>query len=114
MSELIPTMPQLSRLEDGFHSFYICTAVRKFLFFLDPKRLGKVRIVDILASGFLDDLLELRDEEDQGDKSTRTNDTDVSGEWITVFTVRNDWCCNVKSANVARVGGSVALVVEWV
>jgi len=61
--ELIPTLPQLNGLERSFYSFYVCTAVRKFFFFLDPLRSGKIRIQDILACGFLDDLLELRDEE---------------------------------------------------
>ncbi|XP_014204516.1 serine/threonine-protein phosphatase 2A regulatory subunit B'' subunit gamma [Copidosoma floridanum] len=61
--ELIPTLSQLEGLEKSFHSFYICTAVRKFLFFLDPLRTGRVRIQDILACSFLDDLLELRDED---------------------------------------------------
>lgn len=61
--ELIPTLPQLDGLEKSFHSFYVCTAVRKFLFFLDPLRTGRVRIQDILACSFLDDLLELRDVE---------------------------------------------------
>ncbi|XP_065883482.1 serine/threonine-protein phosphatase 2A regulatory subunit B'' subunit gamma-like isoform X2 [Dysidea avara] len=61
--ELIPTLPQLNCLEESFHSFYVCTAVRKFFFFLDPLRTGRVKIQDILACGFLDDLLELRDED---------------------------------------------------
>ena len=61
--ELIPTLPQLDGLEKSFHSFYVCTAVRKFLFFLDPLHTGRVRIQDILACSFLDDLLELRDED---------------------------------------------------
>lgn len=43
ITELIPTLPQLEGLEKSFHSFYVCTAVRKFLFFLDPLKLGKVR-----------------------------------------------------------------------
>lgn len=60
--ELIPTLPQLDGLEASFHSFYVCTAVRKFFFFLDPLRTNKVKIQDILACSFLDDLLELRDE----------------------------------------------------
>ena len=58
--ELIPTLPQLEGLERSFHSFYVCTAVRKFFFFLDPLRTGKIRIRDILACSFLDDLLEVR------------------------------------------------------
>lgn len=58
--ELIPTLPQLEGLERSFHSFYVCTAVRKFFFFLDPLRTGKIRIRDILACSFLDDLLEVK------------------------------------------------------
>ncbi|XP_046355906.1 serine/threonine-protein phosphatase 2A regulatory subunit B'' subunit gamma-like [Haliotis rufescens] len=61
--ELIPTLPQLNGLEKSFYSFYVCTAVRKFFFFLDPLRTGKIKIQDILACSFLDDLLELRDED---------------------------------------------------
>lgn len=63
ITELLPTLPQLEGLEKSFHSFYVCTAVRKFLFFLDVVRAGRVRILDILACSFLDDLLELRDED---------------------------------------------------
>jgi len=61
--ELIETLPQLDGLEKSFHSFYVCTAVRKFFFFLDPMRTGKIKIQDILSCSFLDDLLELRDNE---------------------------------------------------
>uniref|UniRef100_A0A182NPK6 Serine/threonine-protein phosphatase 2A regulatory subunit B'' subunit gamma n=1 Tax=Anopheles dirus TaxID=7168 RepID=A0A182NPK6_9DIPT len=61
--ELIPTFPQLEGLEKSFHSFYVCTTVRKFFFFLDPLRTGRIRIRDVLTCSFLDDLLELRDEE---------------------------------------------------
>ncbi|KAK6640300.1 Serine/threonine-protein phosphatase 2A regulatory subunit B'' subunit gamma [Polyplax serrata] len=63
IQELIPTLSQLDGLEKSFHNFYVCTAVRKFLFFLDPLHTGKVKVQDILACSFLDDLLELRDEE---------------------------------------------------
>jgi len=61
--ELIETLPQLDDLERSFHSFYVCTAARKFFFFLDPMRTGRIRIQDVLACSFLDDLLELRDQE---------------------------------------------------
>jgi hypothetical protein len=57
--ELLPTLPQLDGLEKSFHSFYVCTAVRKFFFFLDPLRTGRIRIQDVLACSFLDDLLEV-------------------------------------------------------
>lgn len=61
--ELIPTLPQLDGLEKSFHSFYVCTAVRKFFFFLDPLHTEQIKIQDILACSFLDNLLELRDED---------------------------------------------------
>ena len=61
--ELIPTLQQLEVLDKSFYSFYVCTAVRKFFFFLDPLRSNKVKITEILASGFLDQLIELRDED---------------------------------------------------
>lgn len=62
ITNLLPTVPQLEGLESSFHSFYVCTAVKKFLFFLDSVGSGRVRILDILSCSFLDDLLELRDE----------------------------------------------------
>ncbi|KAJ8976716.1 hypothetical protein NQ317_000148, partial [Molorchus minor] len=40
ITDLLPTLPQLEGLEKSFHSFYVCTAVRKFLFFLDVVRAG--------------------------------------------------------------------------
>ncbi|ERE82441.1 serine/threonine-protein phosphatase 2A regulatory subunit B'' subunit gamma [Cricetulus griseus] len=61
--EHTPTLPQLDGLEKSFYSFYVCTAVREFFFFLDPLRTGKIKIQDTLACSFLVDLLELRDEE---------------------------------------------------
>lgn len=60
ISELIPTLPQLEGLEKSFHSFYVCTAVRKFFFFLDSMRTGRVHIRDVLTSSFLEDLLEVK------------------------------------------------------
>lgn len=60
--ELLPSLPKLEDLEESFYNFYICTAVRKFFFFLDPSRTRQVKIQDVLTCGFLDDLLDLRDE----------------------------------------------------
>jgi len=63
IKELIPTLPKLNCLDARYHPFYSCIAVRKFFFFLDPHRHKRVKIADILCSGFLDELLELRNEE---------------------------------------------------
>ena len=60
--ELIPSFTQLSSLQDNFYSFYVITAVRKFFFFLDPKRTGRIWIKDMLTSPILAELYELRQE----------------------------------------------------
>ncbi|KAH7965546.1 hypothetical protein HPB49_008698 [Dermacentor silvarum] len=68
IKDLIPSLPQINGIEQTFHSFYVCTALRKFCFFLDPLRTGKIKIQDILCCSFHDDLTELR-----SDKLTSTN-----------------------------------------
>lgn len=60
--ELIPTFPLLSELQKNYYTFYVITAVRKFFFFLDPKRTGKVFIKDLLTSPILAELYDLRQE----------------------------------------------------
>jgi serine/threonine-protein phosphatase 2A regulatory subunit B'' len=60
--ELMPTFPQLQSLQETFYPFYVITAVRKFFFFLDPKRTGKIQIKDMLTSPILAELYELRQE----------------------------------------------------
>merc|ERR1719160_609537 len=61
--ELIPTLPQLSSLQEEFYPFYVFTAVRKFFFFLDPKRTGRIYIRDLLSSPILPELYELRQDQ---------------------------------------------------
>lgn len=61
--EMIPTLPQLNSLQEEFYPFYVFTAVRKFFFFLDPKRTGRLRIRDLLSSPILPELYELRQEQ---------------------------------------------------
>ena len=51
---------QLQDLEKEFMCFYVLTAVRKFFFFLDQKRTGKIFIKDILKSKLLRELHELK------------------------------------------------------
>ncbi|CAG9131506.1 unnamed protein product [Plutella xylostella] len=61
IGELVPSLAALDGLDSSFSSFYVCTAGRKFMFFLDPLRVGRVRIRDVLSCSFLDDLLEIED-----------------------------------------------------
>jgi len=60
--ELIPSFPQLQNLKEDFYPFYVITAVRKFFFFLDPKKTGKILIKDMLTSPILAEMYELRQE----------------------------------------------------
>jgi Ca2+-binding EF-hand superfamily protein len=58
--ELVPTMRGLDGIQQDFIPFYVYTAVRKFMFFLDPRRRGRIAITDILSSSHLSDLLDQR------------------------------------------------------
>lgn len=75
--ELIPTLPQLSSLQEEFYPFYVFTAVRKFFFFLDPKRSGRIYIRDLLSSPILPELYELRQDQP-------LEDSEASSNWFSV------------------------------
>lgn len=62
ISELIPTFAHLKNMEKDFEEKYIMGAIKKFTFFLDPKRTGRVYIKDMLTSPILAELYELRQE----------------------------------------------------
>lgn len=55
----IPFLHQVKHIERWFIPFYLCAVSRRFFFFLDPIRVGRVRICDILASGVLESLRDL-------------------------------------------------------
>lgn len=69
--ELIPTFAQLKNLQENFFPFYVITAVRKFFFFLDPKRTGRIYIKDMLTSPILAELYELRQEKVPNEESVQ-------------------------------------------
>lgn len=46
-------------MDPTFLPFYTGTAVRKFFFFLDPYHTGRIKILDILSCGFIDDFLDV-------------------------------------------------------
>ena len=57
--ELIPTFAHLQKLQKLQFPFYVNTAVRKFYFFLDSKRTGRIYIKDMISSPILTILAEL-------------------------------------------------------
>jgi serine/threonine-protein phosphatase 2A regulatory subunit B'' len=69
--ELIPTFAQLQKLQENFFPFYVITAVRKFFFFLDPKKTGRIYIKDMLTSPILAELYELRQEKNNNEEGTQ-------------------------------------------
>merc|ERR1740138_1969554 len=71
--ELIPTLPQLNQLKEDFYPFYVFTAVRKFFFFLDSKRTGRISIQDLCSSNILTELYELRQESPMDKSDTQAN-----------------------------------------
>ncbi|KAI9106167.1 hypothetical protein DFS34DRAFT_574578, partial [Phlyctochytrium arcticum] len=60
IADLIPTL-NLGTLNRSFQKFYLCTAARKFAFFLDPQMRGRVSIQNMLLSPILTELFELRE-----------------------------------------------------
>ena len=62
ISELVPTFTHLKNMDEEFKENYIIGAMKKFTFFLDPKRTGRVYIKDMLTSPILAELYELRQE----------------------------------------------------
>jgi serine/threonine-protein phosphatase 2A regulatory subunit B'' len=63
-------------MDDGFKEKYILAAIRKFFFFLDPKRTGRIYIKDMLTSTILAELYELRQE--------RYSEEDLGQNWFSI------------------------------
>eukprot|EP00392_Amoebophrya_sp_AT5.2_P014860 g15031.t1 len=91
--ELIPTLPQLQQLQEEFYPFYVFTAVRKFFFFLDPKRTGKIWIRNLLVVSILPELYELRAESpnvaDESNWFSVENALRVYGQYLELDTDQN-------------------------
>ena len=56
---LIPDLPPLAGMSTAFHPFYVFTATRRFMFFLDPKRTGSIPIKRLVTSEIMEELLDL-------------------------------------------------------
>lgn len=48
--DLIPDMPAAQSMDEKFHAFYVFTASRRFMFFLDRKRQGRISLRSLAAS----------------------------------------------------------------
>eukprot|EP00053_Salpingoeca_punica_P009195 m.82376 g.82376 ORF g.82376 m.82376 type:complete len:531 (-) comp14912_c0_seq2:234-1826(-) len=61
IAQQVPSLPQLEDLEEDFRATYVVYACRKFLFFLDPLRSGRVRIDSLLLSEIFAEFLQLQE-----------------------------------------------------
>ena len=59
----IQGMPQLSKLEQHFYVTYVLYASRKFFFFLDDMRIGKIKVQKLLLSDIMGEFNELHEED---------------------------------------------------
>ena len=57
--DLIPSLKALERLSESFHPFYTFSAVRRFLFFLDPNQLRRISIRKLVHSEVMEEFLAL-------------------------------------------------------
>lgn len=78
IGDLIPTLANLRSLQDNLKQFYVFTAVRKFMYFLDAKRTGKISIRDIVSSTMMAELLALQSEGAGTDKASTPKAGDPS------------------------------------
>lgn len=58
--EMIPQIKTLEKLQESFYPFYVFTAVRKFMFLLDPKRKRKIPVNDVACSRVMSEFSQLR------------------------------------------------------
>ena len=89
----IRQFPFYDEINDDIKEYYLLVAVRKFFFFLDPKRTGKIYINDIVTSSILPEFLEM------SDRSAVNNQMDVSSNW---FSIQNFWRIYKKYVELDR------------
>eukprot|EP01027_Heterolobosea_sp_BB2_P015719 GEZU01022492.1.p1 GENE.GEZU01022492.1~~GEZU01022492.1.p1 ORF type:complete len:492 (-),score=119.13 GEZU01022492.1:753-2186(-) len=92
--DMIPQVPVLSTLTESVYEFYVATAVRKFMFFLDQKnRSGKISIDDLMESPVLEELLEVQNmnpgEENDNNWFSAGSVTRVYSLWLQLDTNQN-------------------------
>lgn len=59
---MIPSLPQIHKINNDLYPYYACLATRKFFFFLDPLKREHIPINKILQSPILSELFEMREE----------------------------------------------------
>ncbi|GBG70700.1 hypothetical protein CBR_g7999 [Chara braunii] len=83
--QLIPNLVQLQGMEASFVTVYCRIAARKFFFFNDPHRRGRLLIREVLLSPVLAELMELRQEQE----ASSQEDDPLSQNWFSLRSTKN-------------------------
>ena len=75
IEEIMPTFPNLESIPKNLREQYLLIASRKFFFFIDPKRINKIFIKDVLTSPILAELYDLR---------TEKSDEELLNNWFSL------------------------------
>ena len=83
----IKDFPFYKDIGEDIKEYYLLVAQRKFFFFLDPKRTGKIYINDIVTSSILSEFQEMKDPQAQDNLQT-SNTSEMPSNW---FSLKNFW-----------------------
>ena len=83
----IKDFPFYKDIGEDIKEYYLLVAQRKFFFFLDPKRTGKIYINDIVTSSILSEFQEMKDPQAQDNPQT-SNTSEMPSNW---FSLKNFW-----------------------
>ncbi|XP_055348642.1 serine/threonine-protein phosphatase 2A regulatory subunit B'' subunit gamma-like [Paramacrobiotus metropolitanus] len=92
IDELIPTIDSLARMDPDFKKFYVCSVLRKFFFFLDPGKQGKIKITRVLGSTLMQELMDVRESGEKPDKKnwfTLEASMDTYNDYLSLDRKRN-------------------------
>lgn len=85
------------RISDDIKEYYLLVAQRKFFFFLDTKRTGRIYIKDIVTSNVLKEFNEMKEEEGETIQFNSNNQT--NNNW---FSLTNFWRIYQKYIDLDR------------
>ncbi len=88
----------LSTLDRDFYPYYVFTAVRKFFFFLDTNRRGKLWISDLLQSSVMGEFDSLR--YPLGSQGMLPNNNSINGTQSKRNTLASSWFSAQKTQDV--------------
>eukprot|EP00039_Didymoeca_costata_P029631 m.25609 g.25609 ORF g.25609 m.25609 type:complete len:453 (-) comp7721_c0_seq1:139-1497(-) len=108
--DCIPEMAQLKSMNEGFYVTYAVYATRKFLFFLDERRLGYITLKKLLRSEIMAEFFEMQEDDlpekyEQSNWFSLTYVSEIHGEYIELDVDKNGLLSKSEFTQIN--GGSV-------